>query len=88
MLDLLQGLQTENLGEASPCEAELSPALLRRASFIISVVRNNKYKTGLSVKPKFQLALHNKDTGLLLQIPKYFGVGKIFKNGVDSDQFR
>ena len=57
------------------------------SSFIISVVRNNKYKTGWSVKPKFQLDLHNKDTGLLLQIQKYFGVGKIFKNGVDSDQF-
>lgn len=58
------------------------------SSFIISVVRNNKYKTGWSVKPKFQLALHNKDTGLLLQIQKYFGIGKLYKNGDSSDQFR
>ena len=58
------------------------------SSFIISVVRSNKNKTGWSVKPKFQLALHNKDAGLLIEIQKYFGVGRIYKNGADSYQFR
>lgn len=58
------------------------------SSFTISVVTSNKYKTGWSVKPKFQLALHKKDTGLLLQIQKFFGVGNIFMKGADADQFR
>jgi hypothetical protein len=57
-------------------------------SFIIGVVRDNKYKTGWSVKPKFQLTLHNKDIDLLLQIQKFFGVGKIFRKKTESSIFR
>ena len=62
--------------------------VLRESSFIVTVVKNSKYKTGWSIKPKFQLTVHNKDTCLLLQIQNYLGVGKIYKNNKDSDQYR
>ncbi len=58
------------------------------SSFILSVLRNNKYKTGWSIKPKFQIAVHNKDMDLLLQILNYLGLGKIYKHGAVSAQYR
>lgn len=58
------------------------------ASFIVSVAKNSKYKSGWNVKPKFQLALHNKDASLLIKFQQYFGVGKIYKHSVESIQYR
>lgn len=58
------------------------------SSFIISIVQNTKYKSGWNVKPKFQLALHKKDISLLKDIQSYFGVGNIYKHGVESFQYR
>jgi hypothetical protein len=57
-------------------------------SFIVGVVRNNNYKTGWNIKVRFQIALHNKDIDLLLQIQNYFGVGKIGKHTAKSVIYR
>ena len=57
-------------------------------SFIVGVVSNNNYKTGWNIKARFQIALHNKDIDLLLQIQSYFGVGKIGKHTAESVIYR
>ena len=49
-------------------------------SFIVGVSSNKNYKTGWNIKTRFQIALHQKDIDLLLQIKNYFGVGKIAKH--------
>ena len=58
------------------------------SSFIVGVVRNINYKTGWNIKARFQIALHNKDIDLLLQIQNYFGVGKIGKHKAESAIYR
>jgi len=57
-------------------------------SFQISILENKKLKTGWVVSPKFQIALHEKDRALLELIRSSFGVGKIFKHGKNSIQYR
>lgn len=44
--------------------------------------------TGWQVKPIFKISLHNKDRALLESIQKFLGVGKIYKHGKDSIEFR
>jgi len=58
------------------------------SSFIISIIKNNKYKSGWNVKPKFQLTLHSKDLDLLEKIQSYLGVGSIYKNGLEAVSYR
>ena len=57
-------------------------------SFIISVRKNSKSKSGWMVDTRFSIALHKKDWIILELIQKYFGVGNIFKNGENGVQFR
>jgi len=57
-------------------------------SFQISILENKKLKTGWVVSPKFQIVLHEKDRALLELIRSSFGVGKIFKHGKNSIQYR
>lgn len=47
------------------------------SSFIISIVLNNKYRTGGKITPYFSIELHGKDLLLLKQIQAFFGVGSI-----------
>ena len=56
--------------------------------FTISITRDKKYKTGWQVRLFFQISLHEKDKALLEQIQNYFSVGKIYKHGAHSLQFR
>ena len=56
--------------------------------FCVSIIRDNKNILGWRVKRWFQLALHKKDLDLLKQIQSYFGVGNIYKQGVESIQYR
>lgn len=44
--------------------------------------------TGWQVKAIFCIALHNKDRKLLEAIQRTLGVGKIYKHGKDSIQYR
>lgn len=43
---------------------------------------------GWQVKPIFSISLHNKDVKLLEAIQRTFKVGKIYKHGTDSMQYR
>lgn len=54
------------------------------ASFHISVLNNNLYKSGYSVSPLFTIHLHSKDLGLLEQIKDYFNVGTLRKRSSNS----
>ncbi|KAK2121990.1 LAGLIDADG endonuclease [Fusarium oxysporum II5] len=52
---------------------------------------NPDYLTGFvdgEVKPIFSISLHNKDIKLLEAIQRTFKIGKIYKHGVDSMQYR
>ncbi len=47
------------------------------SSFIISIIKNIRYKSGWMVKPSFRIQLHKKDYDLLVRIQTFFGVGNI-----------
>ena len=56
--------------------------------FSISVIKNNKLKTGWRVELFYQISLHRKDQALLEQVQKFFNVGNITNSVKDSIQFR
>jgi hypothetical protein len=58
------------------------------ACFALSIYKDSRMLTGWQVKPFFKISLHNKDRALLELIQRYFGVGKIYKHGKDSAEFR
>lgn len=56
--------------------------------FSISIYKQGKNLTGWQVKPIFSISLHNKDIHLLEAIQRTLKIGKIYKHGVDSMQYR
>ena len=58
------------------------------ASFIISMYRDVKSKTGWRVTPNFSIHIHIKDIALLESIRDTLGVGKVRKNSSSSVVFR
>ena len=56
--------------------------------FSISIFKESKNITGWQIKPIFSISLHNKDIKLLEAIQRTFKTGKIYKQGVDSMQYR
>jgi hypothetical protein len=56
--------------------------------FSISIFKDSRRLTGWQVKPIFSISLHNKDINLLEAIQRTFNVGKIYKHGIDSIQYR
>ena len=56
--------------------------------FSISIYQDSKMSTGWHVKPVFKISLHNKDKKILEAIQRTFGVGKIYKHGKDSSEYR
>lgn len=54
--------------------------------FHISITEDKRQKLGWQVRPCFQIALHRKDKALLEAIQKYFGVGKISRQGPQALQ--
>ena len=56
--------------------------------FYVNIKRNNKMKIGWAVEPRFQIGLHNKNNAILEQISKFFGVGKIYKQGPELLQWK
>ena len=57
-------------------------------SFQVSVRKNKNYKHGSRVEQRFTLVLHKKDEALLQKIKSSLGVGKIYKHGPESWQFK
>ena len=47
-------------------------------SFVISLVKNERLKTGWQLDPGFSIELHIKDLNLLKQIKAYFKVATIY----------
>jgi hypothetical protein len=56
--------------------------------FSISIFKDSRMLTGWAVKPIFSISLHNKDLNLLEAIQRTLNVGKIYKHGTDSIQYR
>ena len=56
-------------------------------SFSISIVKSRERKVGWMVLISFQINLHERDLAILQQIKNYFGVGKIYKQGLQSYRY-
>ena len=56
--------------------------------FSLSIFKDIRRLTGWQVKPIFSIALHNKDITILEAIQRTFKVGKIYKHGINSMQYR
>lgn len=56
--------------------------------FSVSIFKDSRRITGWQVKPIFSISLHNKDINLLEAIQRTLNVGKIYKHGADSLQYR
>lgn len=60
------------------------------SSFVVTILKNPRYKIGWNVQARFQIKLHEKDRALLLLIQNYFqGIGYISKiNNKSTVEFR
>jgi len=56
--------------------------------FSLSLSKDDRRLNGWQVKPVFSISLHKKDILLLEAIQRTFKVGKIYKHGIDSIQYR
>lgn len=73
----------------------LSPSFISgfsdaEGSFVVTILKNPRYKIGWNVQARFQIKLHEKDRALLLLIQNYFGgIGYISKiNDKSTVEFR
>lgn len=57
-------------------------------SFILTIIKDNKYKLGWRAACRFVISLNKKDLKLLNKIKEFFGVGNVFLMGKDSAQYR
>ena len=53
-------------------------------SFIVSIIKDPKTRTGWNIQVRFKISLHQKDLSVLEQA-YFLGVGKIDKTGKDRD---
>ena len=50
------------------------------SSFVVTILRNPRYKTGWNCQARIQIKMHEKDRDLVLKIHKYFGgIGYVSK---------
>lgn len=56
--------------------------------FTLSIFKASRRLLGWQIKPIFSISLHNKDIKLLEAMQRTFGLGKIYKHGNDSMQYR
>nr|WPM94704.1 hypothetical protein [Ceratocystis fimbriata]WPM94756.1 hypothetical protein [Ceratocystis fimbriata] len=57
-------------------------------SFMLTIIKDKKYKLGWRIVCRFIISLNKKDLALLNSIKDFFGVGTIFLLGKDSIQYR
>ena len=55
--------------------------------FVVNVIKNNRLKTGWRIQIEFKIGLHKRDWELLEKIKKFFGVGKVYKQGENAAQY-
>lgn len=87
--NLLPAISSSNLIQLRNYSSErkivLSPSFISgfsdaEGSFVVTILKNPRYKTGWNVQARFQIKLHEKDRALLLLIQNYFdNVGYISK---------
>ena len=60
------------------------------SSFVVTILKNSKYKTGWNVQARVQIKMHERDRPLILAIQNYFGgIGYISKpNKASTVEFR
>ena len=60
------------------------------SSFVVTILKNSRYKTGWNVQARVQIKMHEKDRPLILAIQNYFGgIGYISKsNKASTVEFR
>ncbi len=82
-------------GGRRPRKIVLSPSFISgfsdaEGSFVVTILKNPRYKIGWNVQARFQIKLHEKDRALLLLIQNYFGnIGYISKiNDKSTVEFR
>jgi hypothetical protein len=57
------------------------------STFSVSVVKDSRQKTGWALKISFKIGLNPRDKILLVRLMAYFGVGKIYNEGVKSCRY-
>ena len=77
----------------STLESKLNPFYVTgfvdgEGSFILTIIKDNKYKSGWRVACRFVISLHKKDIMLLNSIKKFFNTGSVFYMSKDSAQYR
>lgn len=77
----------------STLESKLNPWYVSgfvdgEGSFMLTIIKDNKYKSGWRVVCRFIINLHKKDLSLLNNIKEFFGVGNVFLMAKDSAQYR
>nr|YP_009327847.1 NADH dehydrogenase subunit 4L [Epichloe festucae]APB96806.1 NADH dehydrogenase subunit 4L [Epichloe festucae]APB96866.1 NADH dehydrogenase subunit 4L [Epichloe hybrida] len=43
------------------------------SSFVVTILKNSRYKTGWAVQPRIQIKMHEKDRDLIKSVQKFFG---------------
>lgn len=74
-------------------ESKLDPSYVTgftdgEGSFILTIIKDNKYKLGWRVACRFVISLHKKDLILLNSIKNFFNTGNVFLMGKDASQYR
>lgn len=77
----------------STLESKLNPSYVSgfvdgEGSFILTIIKDNKYKLGWRVVCRFIISLNKKDLSLLNNIKEFFGIGNVFLMAKDSAQYR
>ena len=77
----------------SMLESKLDPSYVTgftdgEGSFILTIIKDNKYKLGWRVACRFVISLHKKDLILLNSIKNFFNTGNVFLAGKDASQYR
>jgi len=77
----------------STLESKLNPSYISgfvdgEGSFMLTIIKDNKYKLGWRVVCRFIISLHKKDLSLLNKIKEFFDVGNVFLMAKDSAQYR
>ena len=97
--NLLPAISSSNLIQLRNYSSErkivFSPSFISgfsdaKGSFVVTILKNPRYKIGWNVQARFQIKLHEKDRALLLIIQNYFGgIGYISKiNDKSTVEFR
>ena len=97
--NLLPAISSSNLIQLRNYSSErkivLSPSFISgfsdaEGSFVVTILKNPRYKIGWNVQARFQIKFHEKDRALLLLIQNYFGgIGYISKiNDKSTVEFR